>query len=47
MILSLETQSDKFGKWLPSYEGSFRVIRIVPGNAYFVKDLEGHHCRKL
>jgi restriction endonuclease S subunit len=42
MILPLETQSVKFGKWSPSWEGLIRVIWVVPGNAYFVEDLEGH-----
>jgi hypothetical protein len=41
-ILPLGTRSGKFGKWSPSWEGSFRVIQVVPGNAYFVEDLEGH-----
>jgi hypothetical protein len=42
MILPLGTQSGKFGKWSPCWEGPFRVIRVVPGNAYFVENLEGH-----
>jgi hypothetical protein len=42
MILPLGTQSGKFGKWSPSWEGPFRVIRFLPGNAYFMKKLEGH-----
>jgi hypothetical protein len=45
-ILPLGTRSGKFGKWSPSWEGSFRVIRVVPGNAYFVEDLEGHSLPK-
>jgi hypothetical protein len=45
-ILPLGTQSGKFGKWSPSWEGPFRVIRVVPGNAYFVEDLEGHTLPK-
>jgi hypothetical protein len=45
-ILPLGTQSGKFGKWSPSWEGPFRVIRVVPGNAYFVEDLEGHLLSK-
>jgi hypothetical protein len=44
--MSLGTRSGKFGKWSPSWEGPFRVIRIVPGNAYFVDDLEGHSLPK-
>jgi hypothetical protein len=45
-ILLLGTRSGKFGKWLPRWEGPFRVIRIVPGNAYFVEDLEGYSLPK-
>jgi hypothetical protein len=39
MILPLGTRSGKFGKWSPRWEGPFKVIRIVPGNAYIVEDL--------
>jgi hypothetical protein len=46
MILPLGTQSGKFGKWPPSWEGPFRVIRLVPGKAYLVEDLEGHSLPK-
>jgi hypothetical protein len=42
IILPLGTRSGMFGKWSPSREGLFRVIRVVPGNAYFVEDLEEH-----
>jgi hypothetical protein len=45
-ILPLETRSGKFSKWSPSWEGSFRVIQIVPGNTYFMKDLKGHSLPK-
>jgi hypothetical protein len=45
-ILPLGTRSGKFGKWLPSWEGPFRVIRVVPGNAYIMEDLEGHTLPK-
>jgi hypothetical protein len=45
-ILPLGTRSGKFGKWSPSWEGQFRVIRVVLGNAYFVEDLEGHSLPK-
>jgi hypothetical protein len=41
-ILPLGTLSGKFGKWSPSWEGPFRDIRVALGNAYFMKDLEGH-----
>jgi hypothetical protein len=45
-IFSLGTQSGKFGKWSPSWEGPFRVIQVVSGNAYFVENLEGHSLPK-
>jgi hypothetical protein len=45
-ILLLGTRSGKFGKWSPSWERPFRVIRVVPGNAYFMKYLEGHSLPK-
>jgi hypothetical protein len=40
-ILLLGTQSGKFEKWSPSWEGQFRVIQVVLGNAYFMEDLKG------
>jgi hypothetical protein len=40
MILSLGTQSGKCDKWSPSWEGPFRVVRVVLSNTYFVEDLE-------
>jgi hypothetical protein len=46
MILSLGSQDNKFGKWSPSWEGPYRVIRIVPGNSYFLETLEGRHLPK-
>jgi hypothetical protein len=46
MILPLGSQSVKFGKWSPGWEGPFRDIWVVPGNAYFMEDLEGHMLPK-
>jgi hypothetical protein len=46
MILPLGTQIGKFGKWSPSWEGPFRVIQVVAGNAYFMEYLEGHSLPK-
>jgi ribonuclease HI len=41
MILPVGSQDQRFGKWSLSWEGPFRVSRIVPGNLYFVETLEG------
>jgi hypothetical protein len=46
MILPLGTRSGMFGKWSPSWDGPFRVIRVVPSNSYFMEDLEGHSLPK-
>jgi hypothetical protein len=46
MILPMRARSGKFGKWMPSWEGPFRVIQVVPSNAYFVEDSEGHSLLK-
>jgi hypothetical protein len=40
-ILPLETRSAKFSKWSLSLEGPYKVVKIVPGNTYFVETLEG------
>jgi hypothetical protein len=45
-ILPLGTRDNKFGKWSPSWEGPMRVVRIVPGNAYFIETLEGQQHAK-
>jgi hypothetical protein len=37
-ILPLGTRDRKFGKWSPSWEGSFRVTRIVPGKLILRED---------
>jgi hypothetical protein len=46
MILPLGKRDNKFSKWSPSWEGPYAVSRIVPGNAYFVKTLEGQELAK-
>jgi hypothetical protein len=45
-ILPLGTRSGKFGKWSPSWEGSFTVIRVVSGNAYFVEALNRKYLKR-
>jgi hypothetical protein len=46
MILPLETQGNKFGKWSSSWEGPYKIIAIVPRNAYFLETLEGQRVAK-
>ena len=41
LILPIGTNSSKFGKWSPTWEGPFRINRCVPSNAYILEMLEG------
>jgi hypothetical protein len=45
-ILPVGTQSNKFGKWSPSWEGPYIVAKVILGNAYFVETLEGQKFGK-
>jgi hypothetical protein len=40
-LLPIGTKYSAFGKWSPNWEGSFRVLRCTPGNAYILKTLLG------
>jgi hypothetical protein len=46
IILPLGTQDRKFGKWSPSWEGPYKVVGVVLGNAYFVENVEGKELAK-
>jgi hypothetical protein len=45
-VLPLGTRDRKFGKWFPNWEGPYRIVSIVPGNAYFIETLEGRGLAK-
>jgi hypothetical protein len=38
--LYVAAKYSEFGKWSPNWEGPFRVVRCVPGNAYMLKTLQ-------
>ena len=40
-ILPLGTKSNKFGKWSPSWEGPFKIIKVIFGNSYMVETMQG------
>jgi hypothetical protein len=40
-LLLIGTKYSAFGKWSPNWEGPFRVVRRVSGNAYILKTLLG------
>ena len=40
-ILPLGTKSNKFGKWSPSWEGPYKIIKVIFGNSYMVETMQG------
>ena len=40
-ILPLGMKSNKFGKWSPSWEGPYRVVKDIFGNSYMMETLQG------
>jgi hypothetical protein len=41
LILPIGSRDNRFGKWSPTWEGPFKVHRVVPGNAYLLEGLDG------
>ena len=39
-ILPLGMKSNKFGKWSPSWEGPYRVVKVIFGNSYMMETLQ-------
>ena len=40
-ILPLGTKSNKFGKWSPSWEESYKIVKVIFGNSYMVETMQG------
>ena len=40
-ILSLGTKSNKFGKWSPSWEEPYKIVKVIFGNSYMVETMQG------
>ena len=40
-ILPLGMKNNKFGKWSPSWEGPYRVVKVIFGNSYMMETLKG------
>ena len=40
-ILLLGTKSNKFGKWSPSWEGPYKIAKVIFGNSYMVETMQG------
>ena len=40
-ILPLGTKSNKFGKWSPSWEGPYKIVKVIFWNSYMVETMQG------
>ena len=40
-ILPLGMKSNKFGKWSPSWEGPYKIIKVISGNSYMMETVQG------
>jgi hypothetical protein len=40
-ILPIGSKSNKFGKWLPNWEGPYRIEKVILGNSYIVHSVQG------
>jgi hypothetical protein len=38
-ILPIGSKSNKFDNWSPSWEGSYKVVKVCSGNSYMVETL--------
>jgi hypothetical protein len=45
-VLPLRSKDLKFGKWSPSWEGPYKVIQVMSGNAYLLQTLQGKDLAK-
>jgi hypothetical protein len=45
-ILPLRNKDQKFRKWLPSWEGPYKVTQVISGNAYLLQTLQGKDLPK-
>ena len=40
-ILPLGMKNNKFGKWSPSWEGSYKIVKVISENSYMMETLKG------
>jgi hypothetical protein len=40
MILHIGSRSNKFRKWLPNWEGPYRIEEVILGNSYMVQSIQ-------
>jgi hypothetical protein len=42
-ILPVRTKDLKFGKWSPSWEGPYTIVKVITENSYMLKTLQGEY----
>ena len=40
-ILPLGMKSNKFGKWSTSWEGPYKIVKVISGNSYMRETVQG------
>ena len=45
-ILPLGMKSNKFGKWSPSWEGPYKIIKVISGNSYMMETVRGERLSR-
>jgi hypothetical protein len=40
-ILPPRTKDIKFGKWSPSWEGPYKIVKVIAGNSYMMESPQG------
>jgi hypothetical protein len=45
-VLPLRSKDRKFGKWSASWEGPYRIMQVMSGNAYLLQTLQGKDLPK-
>src|SRR6185437_2014956 len=40
-ILPLGMKSNKFGKWSPSWEGPYKITKVISSNSYMMETVQG------
>ena len=45
-MLPLKIKDYKFDKWSPSLKGTYKVVHVIPGNAYMLETLQGNKLHK-
>jgi hypothetical protein len=46
-ILHIGTKSNKFGKWSPSWEGPYKIVKVCSGNFHMVETLQGQRLSRV